>query len=60
MTPSEVRFAALLAVRSSVVILITAMLLVPVGSIINRVFAGTWYVNWRLMHYLQATRSILE
>jgi hypothetical protein len=49
MTRSEVRFAALLALKNSLGILITAILLVPVDSIINRVFDGTWHVNWRLM-----------
>lgn len=49
MTPSKVRFAALLALRNSLGIFVTAILMVPVVAIINRVFDGTWYVDWRLM-----------
>lgn len=47
--PSQVRFAALLALRNSIGIILTTILLVPATSIINRIFSGTWYVNWRLM-----------
>lgn len=46
---SKVRFAAFLALRNSLGIFITALLLVPVDSIINRIFDGSWNVNWRLM-----------
>jgi len=39
------RAAALLAAR----IFLTTVLMVPLVSVINRVFRGTWAVNWRLM-----------
>jgi hypothetical protein len=35
--------------RVALQILVTVALLIPVGSVLNRVFEGTWYVDWRLM-----------
>jgi hypothetical protein len=45
----KVRLAAISALRSSFIILLTTIVMVPVFSIINRAFDGTWYVNWPLM-----------
>lgn len=49
MTPSNVRIAALLALRDNLGICATTILMVPAVSIVHRVFDATWYVNWRLM-----------
>jgi hypothetical protein len=49
MPSSHVRLAALLALRNSIGVILTTLALVPVISIINRIFDGTWHVNWRLM-----------
>jgi hypothetical protein len=59
MTQFEVRVAALLALRNSIGILIATMLLVPVDSVINRIFDGTWYVNWRLMLTVSGILTVL-
>lgn len=47
--PSNVRFAAVRALRNSLGIFVTTILMVPAVSVVHRVFDGTWYVNWRLM-----------
>jgi hypothetical protein len=57
--PSQVRFAALLALRKSIRIILTTLLLVPTSSVINRIFSGTWYVNWRLMVTVSAILTFL-
>jgi len=48
----KVRFAALSALRSSLRIFLTALLVVPFASLMHRVFDGSWYVDWRLMLWL--------
>jgi hypothetical protein len=59
MTSSQVRFAARFALRNSVGIIVTTIVLVPLFSIINRLFDGTWYVNWRLMASVSAVLTFL-
>jgi lipid-A-disaccharide synthase-like uncharacterized protein len=49
MDSTKIRSAALLALRTSLPVFIIVVLMVPLASIMNRVFDGTWSVNWRLM-----------
>jgi hypothetical protein len=45
---ANVRSAAIQAFVSSIRIVLTAVILLPVLSGINRLFEGTWRVNWRV------------
>src|SRR5690349_20468709 len=49
MNSYKVCIAVLLALRNSLGIFLTTILMVPVVSVIHRVFDGTLDVNWRLM-----------
>jgi hypothetical protein len=49
MNSTNVRSAAVLALRMSLPAFFSAIAVVPLASIVNRVFDGTWSVNWRLM-----------
>jgi hypothetical protein len=49
MSSTKIRSAAVLALRTSLRIFISLVLIVPLASIMNRVFDGTWSVDWRLM-----------
>lgn len=44
----NIRSSASRALAGSVGLFLTALLLIPVSAIINRVFDGSWQVNWRL------------
>jgi L-asparagine transporter-like permease len=48
-TSTRTRLAAIQAFRSSVGIFLTTLLFIPFAAVINRVFKGTWYVDWRLI-----------
>jgi hypothetical protein len=47
MNSTNRRSAAALALRTSLPILVTAVLALPLLSVVNRVFDGTWSVAWR-------------
>ena len=49
---SKVHLAAISALRYSLGIFLTAVCIVPVVSIIRRVFDGSWYVNWQRMLFI--------
>jgi hypothetical protein len=49
MNSTNIRSAAVLALRTSLPVFLSVIALLPLASIINRVFDGTWSVNWRLM-----------
>jgi hypothetical protein len=49
MNSTNIRSAAVLALRTSLPAFLSAIAVVPLASIMNRVFHGTWSVNWRLM-----------
>jgi hypothetical protein len=57
--PSQVRYASLAALRKSIGIILTTLLLIPPSSVINRIFSATWYVNWRLMVTVSAILPFL-
>src|SRR5271169_901065 len=46
---TKLRVAAILALRNSIGILLAAIVLLPAISILNRIFDGTWNVDWRSM-----------
>ncbi len=48
MDSSKIRSAAVLALRITVPVFVSAIILVPLVSIISRVFNGTWSVPWRM------------
>jgi hypothetical protein len=56
---SKVCLAARFALRNSLGIIVTTILMVPAISVIHRVFDKTWYVNWRLMVSISAILTIL-
>ncbi len=47
MDRTKLRLAAILALRNSIGILLTAIVLLPALSILNRIFDRTWNVDWR-------------
>jgi Na+/melibiose symporter-like transporter len=49
MNSSNVRLAVFFALRNSLGIFVTTILLMPVVAVVHRMFDGNWYVNWRLM-----------
>jgi hypothetical protein len=56
---SKVRLAARFALRNSLSIIVTTILMVPAISVIHRIFDETWYVNWRLMVSISAILTTL-
>ena len=58
-TSSHVRFAASRAFRSSIGIIVAALALIPVMSVINRIFDGTWHVEWRLMLFISGVLAFV-
>jgi hypothetical protein len=48
MDPSKIRSAARLALRISLPTFVSAMLLLPLIAVVNRIFDGTWSVPWRM------------
>lgn len=59
MTLLNIRSAAIRAFAGSIGILFTAVLLIPVFAIINRVFDGSWRVNWHLTVSVAAVLTAL-
>jgi hypothetical protein len=47
MSSTKMRSAAAVALRTSLPILVTALLALPLVSVVNRVFDGSWSVAWR-------------
>lgn len=56
---AQVRGAALAAVKVGTGIIFTTLLLIPILSTVNRIFEGTWYLNWRLMISVSAVLAFL-
>jgi hypothetical protein len=48
MDSAKIRSAARLALRISLPVFISAMLMLPLIAVVNRIFDGTWSVRWRL------------
>ncbi len=55
----KVRAAALLAIRNSLGMFLAAVAMLPVVSVINRVFNGTWQANWRLTLVVSAILTLI-
>jgi hypothetical protein len=54
MDSSKIRSAARLALRISLPTFVSAMLMLPLIAVVNRIFNGTWSVPWRMMLILSS------
>jgi hypothetical protein len=59
MDSMKMRSAAALALRTSLPILVTAVLALPLVSVVNRAFDGTWTVAWRPALLVSAILTVL-
>jgi hypothetical protein len=59
MISTRYRLAALLALKRGVLILLTTGLMIAVKSLLNRLFDGTWAVNWRAVLAVASILAVL-
>lgn len=58
-TALELRLSLWRAALSSLQILLTALLIVPVASLLNRLFRGTWRIDWMMLLIVPAIISAI-
>jgi hypothetical protein len=56
---NAVKLSFILAGRVAVTVFLVAVFMIPLASVLNRVFDHTWFVDWRFRFFMAVMMSVL-